>query len=99
MTRAARFRDAGVAVLCAGFAAAALIYVLADEPAADPEFANPRAYENQIERIGGKATLYAVRFNEWFASLWHGRTLAYTVAVLSLAISLVCFWIAARSRR
>ena len=99
MTRTARFCYAGIAVLCAGLATAGLIYAFAAEPAAEPEFANPRAYENQIERIGGKATLYAVRFNEWFSSLWHGKALAFTVALLSVAIALACFWAAARARR
>lgn len=99
MTLQARFRNAGLAVLCAGLAAAALIYALADEPVAEPEIGNPRAYEYQIERIGGKATLYAVRFNEWFAGLWHTKTLAYTIFVLTLAVSIACFRAAARIRR
>ena len=29
-------------------------------------------------------------FNRWFASLWHGRTLAYTIAVLAIAIAVAC---------
>ncbi|MDB5811057.1 MAG: hypothetical protein JWN94_3179 [Betaproteobacteria bacterium] len=94
----ARLIDIGLAILIGGFAAATLIYVFADDAASEVEFANPRAYENQIERIGGKATLYAVRFNEWLASLWHGKSLAYTVAVISLAISVGFFWSAARAR-
>ncbi|HEV7820427.1 MAG TPA: hypothetical protein VGO84_04550, partial [Burkholderiales bacterium] len=60
------------------------------------EFANPRAYEFQIERLGGKAAVYAVRFNEWFITLWHGTRLAFTVGVLSIAIAMVCFWVAHR---
>ena len=34
------------------------------------------------------------QFNQWFDGLWHGRSLAYTVAVLAVTISLVCFWVA-----
>ncbi|SRR5258706_11004789 len=89
----------GVAILVAGLTGAALIYVLSADDAgrrAEIEFANPRAYEFQIERIGGKAAVYAVRFNEWFSGLWHGRQLALTVAVLAIAIALACFWVANR---
>ena len=53
----------------------------AQKPVGEVEFANPRAYENQIERFGGKATLYAVRFNEWLSTLLHGRPLAVTVEI------------------
>jgi hypothetical protein len=49
-------------------------------------------YEHNLELMGGKAAVYAVRFNQWLAGLWHGRPLAYTVAVLAVAIALVCFW-------
>jgi hypothetical protein len=48
-------------------------------------------YRHNIELMGGKFAVYADQFNEWFASLWHGRELAYTVAVLSVAVALVCF--------
>ena len=93
---------AGVVVLGAGLIGAGAIYVLIpDDPArnAQIEFANPRAYEFQIERLGGKAAVYAVRFNEWFSGLWHGRDLAFTIAVLSIVTALACFWIAHRLAR
>jgi len=41
--------------------------------------------------MGGKFAVYADQFNQWFASLWQGRALAYTVAVLAVAIALMCF--------
>jgi hypothetical protein len=43
--------------------------------------------------IGGKFAVYLAQFNDWFASLWQGTTLAFTVAVLSIVIALGCFWI------
>ena len=42
----------------------------------------------------GMAMVYAVRFNEWLSSLWHGKRLAVTVAVLAMVIALACFWVA-----
>jgi hypothetical protein len=32
----------------------------------------------------------AAEFNEWFDTLWHGRRLAGTLAVISVAASLLC---------
>jgi hypothetical protein len=90
---------AGVLILVAGLTGAALIFWFTADSAlkkTEIEFANPRAYEFQIERLGGKATVYVVRFNEWFTGLWQGRPLAYTVAVLTLVIALICFWLSKR---
>jgi len=50
--------------------------------------------EYEVERLGGKATVYAVRLNHWLGGLWHGRPLAYTVAGLSTAAAAACWWIA-----
>ncbi len=88
---------AGVCILLGGLVAAALIYMFApDYGASDPagEIASGRVYEYNIERIGGMAAVYAARLNRWLAGLWHGRPLAYTVAVLSVAIALLCFCVA-----
>jgi len=90
---------AGVVILVAGLIGAALIYWLTADSAVkktEIEFANPRAYEYQIERLGGKVTVYVVRFNEWFTGLWQGRQLAFTVAVLAVVIALICFWLSKR---
>ena len=87
----------GLVILIAGLIGAALIYVFsADDVTGGPvtEIGDRRSNEFQIERIGGKATVYVVRFNEWLGSLWQGRRLAFTVGVLSIVIALACFWVA-----
>jgi len=43
-----------------------------------------RHFRYEVERMGGTMGLMMVEFDDWFADLWHGRELAYTVAVLSL---------------
>ncbi len=86
---------AGVIILVAGLIAASCIYAFAME-ANTVEFANRQAYEFQIERIGGMATVYMVRFNEWLSSILHGKPLGITVGVLAVVIALMCFWIAAQ---
>jgi hypothetical protein len=92
-----RIFRAGVVILVAGLLSAALIYVFAADTEATVELGDRRVNEFQIERIGGKATVYVVRFNEWLGSLWHGRQLAVTLGIISIVIALVCFWIADRA--
>jgi hypothetical protein len=87
----------GVAILLVGLVGAALIYVFAaDDGDTDlaNEIASRKMYKHNLELMGGKFAVYADQFNQWFAGLWHGRPLAYTVAVLAVAIALVCFWVA-----
>lgn len=84
-------RIAGV-VLALGLAAAALVFIVtpvgnAGEDAATASIQETRQYQLAMERIGGKAVLLAAQFNDWLASLWHGRRLAGTLALLSVALS------------
>ena len=90
-------RLSGLGVLIIGLIAAALIYVLAGDDRdaeAAREIASGRMYEHNLELMGGKLTVYLVQFNEWFSSLWRGTALAFTVAVLAVAIAVGCFWVA-----
>lgn len=84
----------GGAVLAVGLTVAALIYALApsDEGIdAASEIARGRMYQHNLELMGGKAGALMAEFNEWFAGLWHGRSLAYTVAFLAIVAALGCF--------
>jgi hypothetical protein len=74
-------------ILAVGFMAALGIFVVA-APAAEDPLGDPmqsKKYIHDMEVYGGKANVLAAQFREWFASLWQGRNLAYTVAVLTLA--------------
>jgi hypothetical protein len=85
------------AVLVLGLAAATLIFVFAadDQDAeAAREIAEGRMYQHNLEVMGGKLMVFLAQFNEWFASLWHGTSLALTVAVLSIVIAIGLFWVA-----
>jgi hypothetical protein len=87
----------GVTILLVGLIGAGLIYVFAaDDRDTDlaGEITSTRMYQHNLELMGGKFAVYADQFNQWFSSLWHGKPLAYTVAVLAVAIALVCFWVA-----
>jgi hypothetical protein len=87
----------GVAVLVLGLVAATLIYIFAgdDQDAeAAREITEGRMYQHNLEVMGGKLMVYLAQFNDWFASLWHGTSLALTVGALSVAIALGFFWAA-----
>jgi hypothetical protein len=87
----------GIFILVAGLVSAALILALAtDDPdiAAANEIAGGRAYQHNVELMGGKFAVLSVEFDRWFVSLWHGRPLAYTLGALSIATALACFWAA-----
>src|SRR5713226_915557 len=75
------------AILVIGFAAAALIYLTAQPPPGNPLGYDPldtKKYLHDLEVYGGKANVIAAEFREWFASLWHGERLAFTLAVITV---------------
>jgi len=79
-------------ILILGFGASIAIYIRAE-----PGSANPTGYEPEeskrdlrdMEMYGGNANLLASDFRHWFASLWHGRRLAFTAAFLTVALALM----------
>lgn len=93
-----RLYVAGYAVLIAGTVASAWAYRVAvvDEmsDALMAQARNTRDYQGQMELIGGKANVLGSEITGWFVGLWHGRNLAYTLAVLTIIAALMCFYIA-----
>ncbi len=87
MTPRERARLGTRAILLLGFVAAVVIYLTAQPPADNPLGYDPmdtKKYVHDLEVYGGKANVIAAQFRDWFDSLWHGRQLAYTVAVLAV---------------
>src|SRR2546426_8595707 len=86
LTDEARARAGARAILVLGFAAAVVIYLTAQPPPGNPLGYDPmdtKAYLHDLEVYGGKANVLAAQFRDWFDSLWHGKQLAFTVAVLT----------------
>jgi hypothetical protein len=85
-------------ILLVGMSSAVLIYVTAED-ASDSglvyEFEHSKKYIHDLEIIGGKANVLADEFSRWFAGLWQGKALAYTVACFTLIISIGFFFFAA----
>ena len=88
LTAQARIRAGTRAILVLGFAAAAVIYLTAQPPPENPLGYDPldtKKYLHDLEVYGGKANVLAAEFREWFDGLWHGKRLAFTVAVITVA--------------
>ena len=88
----------GFGVLAAGSAASVWVYRHASrDELADALTAaayNTKKAQDELERYGGKANILATDLEQWFAGLWHGRHLAYTLAALTLAAALAIFYTA-----
>jgi len=58
---------------------------------------NSKKYVHDLELYGGKANVLANEFMSWFIGLWHGKSLAFTVACITIFISLGFFLVARTS--
>ena len=97
-------------ILLVGLSSAILIYLTAED---DSESAigyevvggnvyptapgNSKIYVHDLELFGGKAAVLADEFSRWFVGLWHGKSLAFTVACISIFIFLGVFFVAHHS--
>ncbi|MFH0130116.1 hypothetical protein [Variovorax sp. EL159] len=104
-----RLRQTGIVILIAGWIVAGILFLVAerneDVKAADQRVVNGQVYTvpldaskrelQEVERMGGKATVWMVESEAWLGSLFHGKRLAYTLAVLSTAVAGVCIYLAA----
>ncbi len=95
-----RRRVVVAAILAVGWIAALAVYLTAADVEEDPWIADmqsSREYERQVEVVGGKGALLATELDRWFAGVWQGRSLAYTVAVLTALVALAYYaWDRAR---
>ncbi|MCK9382480.1 MAG: hypothetical protein M0P95_15630 [Sulfuritalea sp.] len=91
-------REIAIGVLVVGLSVSAVVFATAAPEVENDYFGvyvtsihNSKRQLLELERIGGKAAVVAVELSDWFDGLWHGRRLAGTLAVLSVAASLLCF--------
>jgi hypothetical protein len=96
-----RLRLGCLVILVVGLCSSALIYAFAEDVVDDSlgymvvnGIAYPlsardfKPYRRELERFGGKTLLMFDDFNHWFTDLWRGKTLAKTVAWISILVSL-----------
>lgn len=90
----ARLYLASAFFVIAGLISAVIIYATAPGPDSAEQFygmpTSPQ-YLQQLERIGGTGEVVLAEFHQWFDSLWHGKPLACTVAILCAAVAGACF--------
>lgn len=94
-------------ILLVGLSTAIFIYQTADDDSSGalgyqiiggtiypimPE--NTKIYRHDLEVYGGKAAVLADEFRRWFIGLWHGRSLAFTIAVITIFVSFAGFFTA-----
>jgi hypothetical protein len=94
-------------ILLVGLGSATLIYQTAKNDSNDilgyeiiggqaypimPE--DSKVYLGSLQRYGGKEMVLLDEVRRWFVGLWHGKSLAFTVAFITIFISFVVFFIA-----
>lgn len=81
-----RIRRVTRTILAVGLAAAAAAYVFAVARPVNPlaDQLESKKYLHDLEMYGGKANVLAAQFRDWFAGLWSGTNLAWTIAALTI---------------
>lgn len=75
-------------ILAVGWSVAVVVYLTAAPVVEDDlvdDWEHSKKYLMQLERLGGKAAVLGSEMNQWFAGLWQGRNLAYTIAFAAAA--------------
>jgi hypothetical protein len=98
---------AGVIILVVGLGSAALIYlkapsymgsVLGYDSEGGYEYPimpdDSKQYIRGLELYGGTANVLADDLRRWFDGLWHGKSLAYIVAFITIVISAGVLYVA-----
>lgn len=89
-----RFRSIAVLIFFIGMLSSIVIF-FTDHPASenflgyDPT--DNKMYLHDLQVFGGKINIIAVEFTRWFYGLWQGKTLSYTVALITVVVASI-FW-------
>src|SRR5262245_36036165 len=92
-----RWLASGICIL--GIGLVMVLYVTAASPSPHPLADDPftsKKYVRELELYGGKINVLAVELQQWLTSLWRGKALAYTIAVLTLMLASLLWFIASR---
>ena len=88
------------AIFTLGLCSAVVIYVTAAPPPQHPLGYDPFAskkYIRDLERFGGTINVLAVEFRQGFARLWRGQNLAYPIALLTVMLATLLWFIGSRA--
>jgi hypothetical protein len=89
-----RFRLILSAILVIGLGSALLVFVVAELPSGNPlgEPGESKMYVHDMLLYGGKTNMVLGEFTQWFGSLWHGKRLAFSLAVLTLGLAAAFYY-------
>jgi hypothetical protein len=85
-----------VIILAVGLGASLLIYLTAGNPSdvSMDDYQNTKKYLRDMELYGGTMNVLMDQFRGWFEGLWHGKSLATTIACITIFLS-SCFCLVA----
>ena len=91
-------RRIAIGVLVIGLFISAVVYTAAPDADEDDyldlsvaSLGTSKKYQRELERVGGKSFIVITELHEWFDSLWHGKRLAGTLAIITVGISFLIF--------
>jgi hypothetical protein len=94
-----QIRKIALMILALGLGSAIAIYFTIGPPQPNPLGFDPtdtKKYLREMEVYGGQANVFAAEIQEWFSGLWHGKTLAFTVATLTALLAAAIGFVASR---
>ena len=83
-------------ILLVGLSASAFIYLTAEDVSDDMliyEFEHSKAYRHDLELYGGKINVLASEFMHWFKGLWHGKSLAITIGLITIMVATIVLFV------
>jgi hypothetical protein len=95
--RHVRLNIAAAFLLLTGMTAAIYIYLTVQDVVESDlvsQFEQSKKYRHELEAYGGKINVLAADFISWFTGLWRGKSLAFTIMVITLAVSGTLFYFA-----
>jgi ABC-type phosphate/phosphonate transport system permease subunit len=93
------FRLISYVIFSVGMLMSVVVYITARPPMQNPLGYDPldtKRYLRELELYGGKSNIMATEFGEWFVGLWQGKNLSYTIACITLIISIILWFIGSR---
>jgi hypothetical protein len=94
MIRSKRLKVIAIMILIIGQGIAIFLYLTAESMS--PDLFNPltsKRFIRELELYGGKFNVLAAELSQWCAEIWHGKSLAVTVGILSLALAILLWFV------
>ncbi len=97
INRSTRLSIIAAAILVVGLVSAVVIYLTAADESENLmiyEFEQSKMYRHDLELYGGKINVLSSELVHWFQGLWHGKSLAFTIAFIAVCISGIVYFAA-----